>query len=280
MSRIYINGTNIPNVYVNGQICPTYFNGMLITDSSEPPSYIYNPTTNPQLSTNDYYTSNKNYENFVTEANALNNVSCVILLIRHGARDNEEWGPEGQLNERGKYYSENYGLELYNIVHNMKDRSNYYGTEYYRTQQTAAYIAKGTLKNTDTPPENWINNVIVSEAINGNRIMGNETDWTNISNFCYSPEKRSFIIDQSRKLIDDVIGLSLSNEEKWSIMVSHDQLLAPLIIYALNFDTSYEKMITASNWVRFLSGIGIVFYTDDTYELVPVMGNDDTFISV
>lgn len=279
MSRIYINGTNIPNVYVNGQICPAYFNGMLITDGSEP-SYIYNPTTNPQLTFTDYYTGNKNYANFVAEADALNNISCVILLIRHGARDNDSYSPEAQLNERGKEYSEDYGHELYNNVHIMKDISNYYGTEYYRTQQTAVYIAKGTLKNTDDPPEDWTNNVIVSEAIRGNRIMGNETDWTNISNFCYAPENRSFIVDQSRKLIDDVIGLSLSNEEKWNIMVSHDQLLAPLIIYALNFDTSSGKMVTASNWVRFLSGIGIVFYADNTYELVPVMGNDDTFISV
>jgi broad specificity phosphatase PhoE len=249
------------------------FNVPLVSGSINLVSNKYTSTTDPQLLNTDYYFTG-DYTHFINEIThmRIRPPKSSVLLFRHGARDDSSTGVDGKLNDRGITYSTDLGDSLSQINAAIKYSVSFCGTEYYRTRQTCSYIAKGLGLNTETNPDDWMVNVPNFPGIIGNYIMGETTDWNTISQFCYNPNNRAYITNKAKSLIENVLDKVVENNTRWNIMISHDQLLAPMIAYALNFDTS--KMITSDNWVRFLSGIGIILYYDNTYELVPVIGND------
>ena len=254
------------------------FNVPLVSGSINLVSNKYTPTTDPQLLHTDYYfTGDYDYTYFIEEIShmSIRPPKSSVLLFRHGARDTSSTGVDGQLNDRGKNYSTDLGDYLNQLNTAIKFSISFCGTEYYRTRQTCVYIAKGLRLNIEETPEDWMSNVPIFPGIIGNYIMGETTDWETISRFCYNPDNRAYITKKAKSLIENVLDKIVENNTRWNIMISHDQLLAPMIAYSLNFDTS--KMITSDNWVRFLSGIGIILYYDNTYELVPVIGNDPLY---
>ena len=235
----------------------------------------YTATDDPEFENIDCYVNGTYTDFFNTLLDPRRSPEKVILLLRHGARNSDQYGKEDPLNNRGITYSTNLGSSLSQLSPLMRNSCSFFGTDYFRTRQTAAYIASG-LGFTNNP-ESWVSNVSDFTAIHGNWYTS-ITNWERLSDFCYDERNRDDIVDKSMTLIQRVIDKANQANENYSIMISHDQLLAPLLAFAFNFSQDSAKKITANNWVHFLSGVGIITYDDKTFEIVPIMGNDDTFI--
>lgn len=251
MARIYCKGSEIDYFYYKGQPYEAYYKGMLITDTDRT---IYYPTTSPL------------YDNTIWNAYDSNilNESNIIYVIRHGARNSNEYGQYDHLNEHGILYSTNYiknkSISLTNI--------SFFSSNYLRTKETCAYIAKGIDDNIDV--NNFIsNNVQENLSLYGSWFTGNITNWNLIIN--YVIENYDYMKIRTDSLVQNLINMS---NPGLNIMVTHDQLLVPFIMCA----SEQSIIFNSNNWLNFLAGIAIVIdYVNETYELVPIIGNDNTF---
>ena len=247
---------NVPNIKVDVSIVPEKYKP---TQHSR-----FQPPTRPD----GYY----DFDDAITTLN--NDTGKLIMLIRHGARNPNEYGPNDGLNARGIAKSKAFGEIMETLNYEVIDRTylNGYGTDVYRTKQTAAYIFNGMDSFID--PDQQIPLIEDFSAIHGGLYTGTNTSWEYISNYCNN--NWGTITSKSKKLINNIFDHVKEVDDRnkrFHIMVSHDQLLAPFIYYASN-QTIHP---TPSNWICFLSGVLLFLYNDDTYEIVPIMGNDDTF---
>ena len=248
---------NLPKIKVDVSVIPVKYK-----PNTNPIFQV--PPTQPKL----YY----NIDEIIAERS---NYSKIVFLIRHGARDRGATGKDGELNSRGIARSISFGETMVDNYSDILDDTymNGYGTDYKRTKQTVAYILNGIDSFID--PAQQIEHIEDFSSIHGNLYTGDITDWSYISEYC-STDHWEEISYKSKQLINNIFDhieeVDVRNKH-FHIMVSHDQLLAPFIYYA----SKQSIHPTPSNWVYFLSGVALLLYEDNTYELVPLMGTDDWY---
>lgn len=205
----------------------------------------------------------------------------IAYVLRHAERESG-LGQESQLTEVGVAQALAVGEKL-----SGGDESFYYAsTDFIRTRETCNNIAKGrgeTANVTETQ----------AELLNGSYFLTVSSDsmdafakkkgggWKIISVYAYGED---YYADQVALHFYDlfergnqfVMENIVANMPKWkrvSILVSHDVLLEPLVVYASNREVDVN-FYRSGRWVNYLTGVAVVLNAENQVELYPVRGTD------
>ncbi len=209
----------------------------------------------------------------------------IAFVLRHAARESG-LGQESALTEAGVAQALNVGAKLAG-----GDESFYYAsTDFVRTRETCNNIAKGrgeTAFETETQAEllNGSYFLTVSSDSLDSYARGKGGSWKVVSAYAFG---ESFHVETLNLHFYDlfergnqfVMENIVANMPKWkrvSVLVSHDVLLEPLVVYASNrqADVNFYR---SARWVNYLSGIAVVLNAGNQIELYPVRGNEVGFM--
>ena len=210
----------------------------------------------------------------------------VVLVLRHSVRPLNDWSTNVELTDLGKYSASLAGKHLNGISTKFK----YFSTDVVRTKQTAYLLYKGrnevnqiddVISSYANIPITWQNNIYGLDFIKDQSkyeyytshdpITGKPKD--NYRNVWYGyiygtqdplPENKDNIDHQYMDVFNDItyecerfITTALTATQKFSIIVSHDQNVMPLVAYATDYLINFKKYGNGS-WLNFLSGIAIL----------------------
>lgn len=205
----------------------------------------------------------------------------IAYVLRHAERESG-LGQESQLTEVGVAQALAVGEKLAG-----GDESFYYAsTDFIRTRETCNNIAKGrgeTDNVTDTQ----------AELLNGSYFLTVSSDsmdafakkkgggWKIISVYAYDEDyyadqvKLHFydLFERGNQFVMENVVANMSKWKRVSILVSHDLLLEPLVVYASNREVDVN-FYRSGRWVNYLTGVAVVLNADNQVELYPVRGTD------
>ena len=215
----------------------------------------------------------------------------VVLVLRHSIRPLNDWSANVELTDLGKYSANLAGKHLNGLTSKFK----YFSTDTVRTKQTAYLLYKGRNENhqIDDPiasyvdiPITWNNNIYGLNFIKDqdlyNYYIKRDDYYPVWYNYIYGtqdplPENPDDINHQYMDAFNDIksesdmfIISALAATEKFSIVVSHDQNVMPLVAYATNYIVNFKKYGNGS-WLNFLSGVAIM-QKGGEYSFVPISG--------
>lgn len=215
----------------------------------------------------------------------------VVLVLRHSIRPLNDWSANVELTDLGKYSASLAGKHLNGLTSQFK----YFSTDTVRTKQTAYLLYKGRNENhqIDDEIESYENIPIATQNnIYGLNFIKDQTkynDYVNSDgyykvwyNYIYGtqdplPENPEDINHQYLDAFNDIdiesdkfIISALGATEKFSIIISHDQNVMPLVAYATNYIVNFKKYGNGS-WLNFLSGLAIM-QKGGEYSFVPISG--------
>lgn len=215
----------------------------------------------------------------------------VVLVLRHSIRPLNDWSTNVELTDLGKYSANLAGKHLNGLTRKFK----YFSTDTVRTKQTAYLLYKGRNENhqIDDPiasyvdiPITWYNNIYGLDFIKDQDLYNYYTNrdgyYTVWYNYIYGtqdplPENPEDINHQYMDAFNDIktesdkfIISALAATEKFSIIISHDQNVMPLVAYATDYIVNFKKYGNGS-WLNFLSGVAIMKKGGE-YSFVPISG--------
>lgn len=242
------------------------------------PNYWNNPITLAVVpDSNGFYDVGDVYK-------ALPATSKLVFVLRHAEREKSE-GQESQLTEKGVQQALNVGVKLAG----GDDAFYYASTDFIRTRETCNNIAKGRGETA--------NETVTWDGINGGYFLKVPTDtmdafahdrggsWKMISQWAYDDPNRSWqfaekiplffydLMPRGDQFISEVILANLPSWKRVSVLVTHDILIAPLIIYATNRQIDF-KFFESGRWANYLSGIAVVVDEANAVSLIPVRGTE------
>jgi len=209
----------------------------------------------------------------------------IAFVLRHAERESG-LGQESPLTEVGVQQAIDLGKKLAG-----GDESFYYAsTDFIRTRETCNNIAKGrgeTASVTETQ----------ADLLNGSYFLTVSSDsldafalkkgggWKIISAYAYGED---YYAEQMKPLFYDffergnqfIMENIVANMNQWkrvSVLVTHDILIEPLVVYASNrtVDVNYYK---SRRWVNYMTGIAVVLNGNSQVELYPVRGTEIGFM--
>ncbi|MBR2470290.1 MAG: histidine phosphatase family protein [Fibrobacter sp.] len=209
----------------------------------------------------------------------------IAFVLRHAERESG-LGQESPLTEVGVQQAIDLGKKLAG-----GDESFYYAsTDFIRTRETCNNIAKGrgeTGSVTETQ----------ADLLNGSYFLTVSSDsldafalkkgggWKIISAYAYGED---YYAEQMKPLFYDffergnqfIMENIVANMNQWkrvSVLVTHDILIEPLVVYASNrtVDVNYYK---SRRWVNYMTGIAVVLNGNSQVELYPVRGTEIGFM--
>lgn len=217
---------------------------------------------------------------------AVPQTSKIVFVIRHSARDTST-GKLSPLTSKGAAQAKALGERI-----GGTEPFYYASTDFVRTRETAANIAVG---RGDTPVVDTL------DIIDGNYFYRKDatidiedlkkksTDLnTLISRYCYNYQfpnaetnalvYASFypLYSRANQFIKEVVLDNMANWKRVSILVSHDVLAEPMVVYASNRAINLKAYSKADGfrWVNFMSGVAIVVNEAGAVNLYPVRGYD------
>ena len=237
----------------------------------------------------------------------------VAFILRHAARDRNNTGTNGSLNQTGIDQSTQVGQKLKKL--NIDDFF-YMHTNVYRTQQTARIISENKGQTTGNEDE-WKNttsneyhaqNMDLLESWyirNDNRKKDcqgqNSWGWSIYSKVAYEEyDKKNNSDSENKAACEDALYnieertqefistyFTYDNMHKMTLAISHDQFLVPFVIAI-----SYKKIHDDSNytlqfhkhennfnyWINYLTGVAIIVDPDNNTTVIPVTALDDGFL--
>lgn len=205
----------------------------------------------------------------------------IAYVLRHAERESG-LGQESPLTEVGVAQALAVGEKL-----SGGDESFYYAsTDFIRTRETCNNIAKGrgeTANVTETQ----------AELLNGSYFLTVPSDsldafakkkgggWKIISVYAYGEDYYADqvqlhfydLFERGNQFVMENIVANMSKWKRVSILVSHDVLLEPLVVYASNrtVDVNFYR---SGRWVNYLTGVAVVLNAENQVELYPVRGTD------
>lgn len=209
----------------------------------------------------------------------------IAFVLRHAERESG-LGQESPLTEVGVQQAIDLGKKLAG-----GDESFYYAsTDFIRTRETCNNIAKGrgeTGSVTETQ----------ADLLNGSYFLTVSSDsldsfssliggsWKIIAVYAYgedyyAQEIAPLFYDLFERGSQFVMENVVANMNQWkrvSVLVTHDLLIEPLVVYASN-RTADVNFYKTRRWVNYLSGIAVVVNADNQVELYPVRGTDVGFM--
>lgn len=211
----------------------------------------------------------------------------IAFVLRHAERESG-LGQESQLTEDGVQQALNLGAKLAG-----GDESFYYAsTDFIRTRETCNNIAKGRGETgyvTETQ----------ADLLNGGYFLTVSSDsldafalkkggsWKVISAYAFGEK---YLAEQITPHFYDlfergnqfVMENVVANMDKWkrvSILVTHDVLIEPLVVYASN-RTADVDFYRNGRWVNYLTGVAVVLNGNNQVELYPVRGREVGFMKL
>ncbi len=213
--------------------------------------------------------------------------SKIAFIIRHAERE-DSLGQLSNLTEVGVEQAKALGATL------ASEETFYYGsTDYVRTRATAEYIAegRGEVATVDT----------LDEILDGNYFIAVPSDsfdaytsthggsWTFISRWAYNDTvanptvnanlKQAYatyfydLFERKDQFVSENIVANIPNWKRVSFLITHDVLVASLII-AVSNRTIDLQFFASRRWANYLSGIAVVVDEEGGVLVYPVRGAD------
>lgn len=209
--------------------------------------------------------------------------SKIAFVIRHSKRE-KSLGQESQLTPIGIQMAQTLGAKL------ASEESFYYAsTDFIRTRETCTNIAKGRgEENVEVVTWDGINGgyflTVPSDTLDAlvSSIGGNQTFIAQyaygktFTNPHYGELLTSYFYDffeRGNQFINEVIVPNMPSWKRVSILVSHDMLVEPLIVYVSNRTIDLKIYEGNHRWVNYLSGIAVIVDEVGAVTTLPVRGD-------
>ena len=208
--------------------------------------------------------------------------SKIAFVIRHSKRQ-KSVGQNSQLTPIGVQMAQDLGAKL------VSDESFYYAsTNFVRTRETCTNIAIGrgeenvevvTWDGIDggyflTVPSDTLDALVSS--IGGNQtFIAQYAYGKTFTNPHYGELLTSYFHDffeRGNQFINEVIVPNMPSWKRVSILVSHDMLVEPLIVYVSNRTIDLKIYEGNHRWVNYLSGIAVIVDEAGAVTTLPVRG--------
>lgn len=205
------------------------------------------------------------------------NVKCdekVVFVIRHAERESDI-AKESPLTPEGQIQAISVGLKLLGSA-----KFAYAHTDYVRTEETCKFIALGRGEDTlglvhDTIPEltsSWyvkdsdLRNSYISRDTNSNAVV---SFWAYDSLFA---DAFYDFATRNQEVIDSFFVKDYAFMEKAKVIISHDEFLVPLIVYATDKQVNFRKRIRAVWWINYLTGLAIIVNSENQVRYIGFRG--------
>ena len=210
---------------------------------------------------------------------ALQPTDKVVFVMRHAHRTNST-DADGVLTGLGYLQAEEVGKKIAGT-----EDIKYWHSEVPRTMQTCMAIAKGRGQATfshkalselnggwfekdHAKVEEYNASVPSSYEVISRWAYGEYRDeTTNFNEGFYDLETRG------EQFMKDIIVGQVAPQSRISVVISHDQMLYPLVIYVTNrqFEMRYHE---DKSWLNFLAGVAVIIKADGSTKYVPLKGLD------
>ena len=196
----------------------------------------------------------------------------VVFIIRHSERTGET-GEKGHLTENGKQYARDLGKRLAAV---NKEKVYFAYSGYTRTLETCENIAEGyglskyNLEIMAALDGDWY----AKDLTKAESYINSEGGWVVYSKYAFLGEYADAFYgleERSEELLKDEILANLAKMERLNILVTHDYLVVPLLVYTTDGHANvkyYEKW----KWVNYMAGVAMIISVDGSIRYVPVKG--------
>ena len=210
--------------------------------------------------------------------------SKIVFLLRHGERESG-LGQESPLTQVGVQQGLDAGKKLAG-----GDASFYYAsTDFVRTKETAQNIAKGRGETAEVVTWDGINGgyflTVSSDSLDA-LVSSRGGSFKYVSQWAYGvPFTNKYLIDhglnecfydlfeRGEQFVREVILANLPNWKRVNVLISHDLLLEPLVVYvsARSIDL---KAYESYRWINYVAGIAVIQDAAGQVTLLPARGTD------
>ena len=196
----------------------------------------------------------------------------VVFIIRHSERTGET-GEKGHLTENGKQYARDLGKRLAAV---NKEKVYFAYSGYTRTLETCENIAEGyglskyNLEIMAALDGDWY----AKDIAKAESYINTDGGWVVYSKYAFLGEYADAFYDleeRSEELLKNEILANLAKMERLNILVTHDYLVVPLLVYVTDGHANvkfYEKW----KWVNYMAGVAMIISADGSIRYIPVKG--------
>jgi broad specificity phosphatase PhoE len=82
------------------------------------------------------------------------------------------------------------------------------------------------------------------------------------------------LTERTNQFINEIVLGKIAPQSRISIVISHDQMLYPLAVFAANKQIDMRFYGDTKNWLNFLAGIAVIVKPDNTTKIVLLKGLD------
>lgn len=223
--------------------------------------------------------------------NAVPTTSKIAFVIRHSKREKKNTSQESLLTPIGIEMAQTLGKKLAG-----GDASFHYAsTDFVRTRETCRNIAIGR-GETDVQVETWDGidggyfltvpvdtlDAVVSRRGGNNKYIAQWAYGLPFSPALVGEMIKDYFYDfysRGNQFINEVMVPNMANWSRVSILVSHDLLLEPLIVFVSNRTIDLYISGEANHWVNYLSGIAVIIDESNAVTVLPVRGDSVGWMS-
>ena len=216
---------------------------------------------------------------------AVPKTSKIAFVIRHSKREKKNTGTESKLTPIGIQMAKTLGEKL------AGDESFYYAsTNFLRTRTTCEYIAAGRGETGAS--------VVTWDGINGGYFLTVPSDTLDalvssrggnpkyIAQYAYGvPYTGEYVAERivnyfydffprGNQFVKEVIVDNIQSCKRVSILVSHDMLVEPLVVFVSNRTINLKIYESPFRWVNYLSGIAVIVDETGAVTVLPVRGDE------
>lgn len=209
-------------------------------------------------------------------ADVWKNIKCdekVVFVLRHAERETSV-RKESPLTLEGHSQATTVGAKLLGSA-----KFAYAHTDFVRTEETCKFIALGRGEDTltlahDTIPEltsGWfikdsvIRETYISKDTNSNSVV---SFWAYDSLFA---DAYYDFATRNQEVIDSFFVEDYAVMDKAKMIISHDEFIVPLVVYATDKQVNYRKRKGAW-WINYLSGLAIIVNSQNQVRYIGVRG--------
>ncbi len=215
---------------------------------------------------------------------AVPKTSKIAFVIRHSKRQ-KSTGTESQLTPIGIQMAQDLGKKL------ASDETFYYAsTDFIRTRETCKNIATGRGETGAS--------VVTWDGINGGYFLTVPSDTLDalvskrggnpkyIAQYAYGvPYTGDYVAERivdyfydffprGNQFVKEVIVDNIQSWKRVSILVSHDMLVEPLVVFVSNRTINLKIYESPNRWVNYLSGIAVIVDESGSVTALPVRGDE------
>lgn len=215
---------------------------------------------------------------------AVPQTSKIAFVIRHSKREKKNYGTESPLTPIGIQMAQTLGTKL------VSEESFYYSsTDFLRTRETCKNIAIGrgegdvdvvTWNGIDggyflTVPSDTLDALVSDRGGNPKYIAqyAYGVPYTNKAVAAIIPTYFYDLFERGNQFVNEVIVANMPNWKRVSILVSHDMLVEPLIVFVSNRTIDLKYYQSPFRWVNYLSGIAVIVDEAGAVTALPVRGD-------